>query len=162
DGVTYAQFTKTLHDKGMAALALVDFVGGVNTIDPGMTRTVAQPLGAGHYVLLCFVETAQHVPHVALGMVRDFLVTGHGTNPAPPTSGTVRMYNYGFSLPATFGHGVYKIVNQGNELHEMAVVRVAAGKTAQDVRQWLLSKSPAGPPPFVEVGGPGALTPGRV
>src|SRR4051812_47466 len=133
DGVTLAQFTQALRTNAGAALALVDFVGGPNTVDGGATTTAITRLSAGDYVILCFVAGPDHVPHVAKGMLGSFAVVGRDDDRAPHTKGTVRLYDYGLAMPAGFGHGRYAVENTGDDGHELSIVRVAPGKTADDV-----------------------------
>jgi len=163
DGVTFDQFVAALRQGSGPAMALVDFEGGINTIEPGTTAVSRSKLTAGNYVLLCFVQGADGVPHVAKGMVTSFQVEGasHRTR-TPATKGTVGLHSYGFDLPDGFGHGTYAVTNSADETHEMSILRVAPGKTAQDVRDFLQATTPpAGPPPFTAAGGMGALSPGR-
>jgi uncharacterized cupredoxin-like copper-binding protein len=52
------------------------FLGGVSPIAPGHSNELALDLAPGHYVFLCFVPDAKDgKPHVAHGMVRDFVIT---------------------------------------------------------------------------------------
>ncbi|MGH7604108.1 MAG: hypothetical protein ACRENK_08950 [Gemmatimonadaceae bacterium] len=51
------------------------FLGGVSPISPGQSNELAVNLTRGHYVMLCFVPDAKDgKPHVAHGMVRDFII----------------------------------------------------------------------------------------
>ena len=60
------------------------------------------------------------------------------------------------TLPA--GETVIKVVNNGQEAHEMNLLMLAEGKTVSDVMAYL--SDPQGPPPFVPVGGMNGLNPG--
>ncbi|MGH7604979.1 MAG: hypothetical protein ACRENK_13415 [Gemmatimonadaceae bacterium] len=52
------------------------FLGGVSPLAPGHSNELAVDLAPGHYVMLCFVPDAKDgKPHVAHGMVRDFVVS---------------------------------------------------------------------------------------
>src|SRR6478736_3797533 len=76
---------KTMADFGAAMAAMkkptdplpawVILVGGPNAPNPGAESNASLNLQAGNYVMLCFVDTPDHVPHVAKGMVRPFTVT---------------------------------------------------------------------------------------
>ena len=162
DGVTFAQFaTAFAHGGSGAAMALVDFEGGVNTVDPGTTAVAYSKLTAGNYALLCFVQGPDGLPHAAKGMVMPFQVVGpaHSVR-TPQTKGTVGLSSYKIHLPAGFGHGLYAVTNSADEPHELAIVKVAAGKTPNDVMNFLMETTPSGPPPFSGVGGVAALSPG--
>jgi hypothetical protein len=51
------------------------FLGGVSPIAPGKSNDLSLDLAPGHYVFLCFVPDAKDgKPHVAHGMVRDFVI----------------------------------------------------------------------------------------
>ena len=59
----------------MAGPPPAHFLGGVSPIAPGQANELALTLTPGHYVMLCFVPDAKDgKPHVAHGMVRDFVV----------------------------------------------------------------------------------------
>jgi uncharacterized cupredoxin-like copper-binding protein len=52
------------------------FLGGVSPIAPGRSNEIALDLTPGHYAFLCFVPDAKDgKPHVAHGMVRDFVIS---------------------------------------------------------------------------------------
>ena len=161
DGVTYDQFQAALRQGEGPALALIDFEGGVNTIDPGTTAPAYSKLTAGNYAVLCFVQGADHVPHLAKGMVMPFEVSGPNHKArTPETQGSVGLHNYGFTLPSEFGHGTYAVTNTGDEPHELALLKVAPGKTTDDVMNFLMARTPSGPPPFADAGGVAAVSPG--
>ena len=54
------------------------------------------------------------------------------------------------------GPGTYRVVNDGPQMHELNVLKMAPGKTAEDVLAW--ETTPAGPPPFEAVGGMNAFS----
>jgi uncharacterized cupredoxin-like copper-binding protein len=59
----------------MAGPPPAHFLGGVSPIAPGQENEIALSLTPGHYVMLCFVPDAKDgKPHVAHGMVHDFVV----------------------------------------------------------------------------------------
>jgi uncharacterized cupredoxin-like copper-binding protein len=59
----------------MAGPPPAHFLGGVSPIAPGHSNTLSLDLTPGHYVFLCFVPDAKDgKPHVAHGMVSDFVV----------------------------------------------------------------------------------------
>jgi hypothetical protein len=45
---------------------------------------VEDPMTAGRYVMVCFVETEQGVPHWQLGMLREFTLQAATPTPSPP------------------------------------------------------------------------------
>lgn len=138
----------------------MDLTGGSNAIVPGGFQQSEVVLKAGHYVMLCFVAGADGLPHIARGMVMPFDVTGDATGAtAPSTVGTVQLKEYSVTLPAGFGKGRYEISNSGKEPHELTIVRLADGKTMNDV---MAAFQPGfqGAPPFTSAGGVNAVSPG--
>lgn len=162
NGVTYDQFNGALVHGAGAALSLVDLEGGPNTVDPGATGIAKSALTAGRYVVLCFVQGADGIPHVAKGMVMPIQV--EGTSPAartPQVNGTIGLHSYGFDLPSVMHSGLYAVTNTADEPHELSILRVAPGRTSADVQAYLMSQTPpAGPPPFSDAGGVGGISPG--
>jgi hypothetical protein len=159
DGVTFEQFTAALQQEGEAALRLTSGEGGPGTTDPRGITEVTLDLKPGSYVLACFIAGADGVPHLMKGMLKPIQVTGPAEPAvAPSVQGTFTMKDFAFDIPARLpaGKATYKVVNLGPQMHELNVVKLAAGKTAEDVVAWL--SAPAGPPPFEDVGGINAFS----
>ena len=92
--------------------------------------------------------------------------TSESVETAPTTKGTITLGDFVFEPPAGFdGNGTYAVENQGNEVHELALFKIADGKTLDDVKGFILTPPgtppPAGPPPFTEVGGTVGLSHGQ-
>lgn len=166
DGVTLDQLMANLKNPSTMgkALMMVTFYGGANTIRPGETQEVILNLIAGNYVSICFVTGSDNIPHFAKGMIKTFTVTpapANTTQVAPPTaSATVLLRDFNFVLPSTLPAGktiVVQVTNQGSQPHEIALIKLHAGKTMQDAFNFLVHPTTA--QPFDEVGGMGALQP---
>jgi len=128
DDVTMEAFGGALMQGPEAAFPLVSFTGGPGTADPGGTSQATMNLTAGQYMMLCFIETAEGVPHVALGMIRPFQVAPP-PSPAqtPQADSTVTMRDFSFDSPSIqAGQRTLRVVNEGPQIHEMAVIRAAA------------------------------------
>ena len=142
----------------------VTFVGGPNTPAPGLASEVIVSLEPGSYAVLCFVESADGVPHLAKGMIRGLAVVPTKTSPQmePRADAQMVLDDYGFALtPAlTAGRRTIKVENGGPQPHEVIFIRLRPGKTAADVLAWL--KAEEGPPPGEPYGGTVALQAGRV
>jgi hypothetical protein len=157
--VTPEQFMTALAQGPVEALQLVSLTGGPAAVDPTLTSEVIVDLTPGQYVLVCFVESPDGVPHLAKGMVRLLEVTAPPMAGTPPSAAqTVTMRDFTFEAPATFpiGRTVVRVVNDGPQPHEMAVVRLAQGRALTDVTQFFSVQPgtpPSGPPPFQSVGG---------
>jgi plastocyanin len=74
---------------------------------------------------------------------------------------TVHAKEFSFAAPTTIEAGptIFKLVNDGQQLHHVTVVKLEQGKTIADLEAALKSN---GPPPdwMVAVGGPNAAVPG--
>ena len=154
DGVTMEQLDEAMKKNSNAALGMVNLVGGVGALDPNGSGSVTLKLQEGQYLLLCFIPSADGVPHLAKGMIRPLTVKGAGATAAEPKADvTVNMADFHFTMPAEVkaGKQVWKVNNDGPQPHEIALVRLAEGKTLDDIYAWYAK--PEGPQPFNMVGG---------
>ncbi|MCE7985511.1 MAG: hypothetical protein DYG89_30420 [Caldilinea sp. CFX5] len=158
DGVTLDQFMAALQKGEAEAFPLITFPGGVAPIDPGSSASAVINLPPGNYVLLCFVPAADGLPHLAKGMVAPVTVVESNTKPVEPVAdATVKLIDFSFILPTDIkaGKQIWKVVNEGSQLHEINLMKLADGKTLDDVAAWMAQ--PEGAPPFHNVGGYNAL-----
>jgi uncharacterized cupredoxin-like copper-binding protein len=136
-------------------------VAGVNPPAPGQTAEATLNLAAGNYLLVCFVPSPDGVPHIAKGMSRPLVVAGTAT--AAPLPGDVEIkltdYAFGLSKPLTAGQHVIRVVNDGQQSHEVMVIRLAPGKTAAQVGAWV--EKMEGPPPGEPLSGVAGLGVGQ-
>ncbi len=159
DGVTMQQLDEAMKKDSNAALGMVNLVGGVAALDPNGNGSVTLKLQEGQYLLLCFIPSADGVPHLAKGMVRPLTVKGAGVAATEPSADiTVDMKDFHFTMPAEVkaGKQVWKVVNNGPQPHEIALVRLADGKTLEDIYAWYAK--PEGPQPFSMAGGMQAIS----
>ena len=138
-------------------------VGGPNAADPKAQTSGMVNMQPGLYVLLCFVDTPDHKAHMEKGMVRPLTVVAGTTPSAEPTADlTMTLADYAFTTSGALkgGHHVIKVTNKGPQSHEVAVIRIAPGKTLEDI-----DKSIYGPPgtavPGNALGGIAGLAPGN-
>ncbi len=154
-----------------AVVALFTPMGGPNAAAPlGGTATVTVDLTPGNYVALCFIPSADGTRHYAKGMVQAFTVTkpkGKAKSvPEPRAKATTTLSDFSFAFPPAGvpATGVVAVRNTGTQAHEIAMYRLAAGKTLDDAKAFLLtppgSPPPAGPSPITEAGGMVGLAPG--
>src|SRR5207302_333770 len=70
---------------------------------------------------------------------------------APVAKQTFTLKDFSFEMPDVLpaGSETYKVVNVGYQPHELNVLKLTPGTTAQDVLSW--DQAPAGPPPFESV-----------
>lgn len=128
--------------------------GGPNAVDSGGSSNATLSLTPGNYVMLCFVDVPGGVPHFTKGMFHAFTVTTSTvatTGPVADDSITLAEYAFHFAKPLTTGHHVFAVTNAGVQPHELELVRLAPGKTANDLISWF--SSPKGPPPGNPLGG---------
>jgi hypothetical protein len=164
DGVTMAQFQEALAQGVPAVLQIAALTGGPSVIDPGLSQGVTLDLPPGQYVLLCIIPSADGVPHLAKGMVSPLTVTAPASAAvagAPEADGTVRLLDFSFALPQQIeaGKQVWEIKNDGKQPHELVLIKLAEGKTMNDVAAY--TADPAGAPPFADVGGMQGIMPGH-
>jgi hypothetical protein len=160
DGVTVEQFEEALTQGEGPALGLTKQVGGVGAIAPTMSAHAVLNLPAGNYVILCFIPSpTDGAPHHAKGMIKSLTVQpASETAASEPTADlTVHLMDYTFDLPESLpaGQTTLKVINDGPEPHELNLLRLAEGKTLEDVVQFL--SAPGGPPPFTPIGGMNGL-----
>jgi len=164
DGKTMADVAKALKAQGPPPAWMVDH-GGVNPPHPGGGMASAtQTLEPGNYALLCFIPSADGVPHFAKGMVRPLTVTASsGPDAAAPTADIVmKLADYTFtpSTPLTAGKHTIRIENGATQSHELFLVRLAPGKKMSDLPAWAAKME--GPPPVIPMGGVTAMPPNMV
>ena len=152
-----ALFTSQSPQDNLRALQEATFFGGVETVLPGRSETAIINLTAGNYVV---ANTGSQKP-----LYRSFTVTaGTGAEASIPVATTsVQLKEMKFiGLPAHLpaGQVTFKVTNVGRQAHEMALLRLDAGKTMRDVMVALMSGQTGGPPPWLHpVGGMNTLSP---
>ncbi len=64
-----------------------------------------------------------------------------------------------FALPSDIraGKQTWKVVNEGDQVHEINLMKLADGKTMDDLMAWM--SKPEGPPPFANAGGFNSIDP---
>jgi hypothetical protein len=158
--------------------------GGPGGTPPGGTSSVIQRLEPGEYVWICPIEDESGKPHFGKGEVKPFVVYAAGpespvagsagaeASGAPASDMTVRLTDYGFELgtPVAAGSHMVKVENAGVEPHDLVLMKLAEGRTSEDVRMFLDPErarrdQPAEPPPPFEslgtgAGGIAAIAPG--
>ena len=139
-------------------------VGGVNPPDPGSDTRATLDIKPGTYAVTCVVDVPDHVPHIMKGMIKGLTVvpaTGPSA-PAPASDLTVTAvdFSFAFSAPPTAGHHVIKFVNDGKQPHELEIVRLAPGKTLDDLAKW--GQTYQGDLPGSSLGGAAPMAPGVV
>ena len=144
--------------------AWVHEVGGPNAPDPmGGQANATLEMTPGDYLLLCFVDIPGGVPHVMKGMVKPLKVTAARPvaavrAPAADVTMTLDDYKFTLSRPLRAGTQTIRVENAARQPHEVELVRLAPGKTAQDLMAWMRDQQ--GPPPASAIGGVAGLKSG--
>jgi uncharacterized cupredoxin-like copper-binding protein len=164
-GVTPGQFQSALLQKGLLVMrTLGTIMGGPNVADPGKSSEVILTLSDGQYAVVSPVLGKDGKRDFQKGMIASFTVTGSApTGQAATLTATAQITMKSFSysaVPATIPAGTVtlQVMNVGQEPYEFDVVKLAPGKTAQDVKAFLTH--PSGPPPYVDIGGMCSISPG--
>ena len=137
-------------------------VGGPNAANPGDTITVSQNLIPGNYVWICFVDMPGGVPHYKEGMFLPLtVVQAPGASAPAPTADinvSLRSFAFDFSAPLTAGRHTFMVTTADTsaQSHELVMVRLAPGKTGQDLLNYI--QKPDGPPPGRPIAGVSDVT----
>jgi len=127
--------------------------GGPNAPDPGGSTSALVNLEPGIYALICVIPDAQGTPHLQHGMLKTLtVIAASGATVAEPTADlTVDLADFSFDVSGslTAGERVIRFVNKGKQVHEAFLVKLEAGKTAEDY----LNTPPGTPPPGISLGG---------
>jgi hypothetical protein len=114
--------------------------GGPGGAAPGDTSNVTQFLEPGSYVWICPVEDSAGTPHFSKGEFTTFVVRTSSADPAPvaPPAPTLSIrlmdYAFAFDAPPTAGHHTIRVQNTGGQGHDLVILKLAPGKTLDDVR----------------------------
>jgi len=167
-GTTPAQVTAALQDEQnpQGIFKIITAAGGVNATPGGKDNEAYANLTPGSYYVLSFGGDENSPPDFAQGMLKAFTVkTGTAPEVTPPkTSGKVTLADYNFlgvdSLKA--GTTTLEVLNGGPQTHEIYVVKLNNGYTADQLKTDMAAEAnggtpPAGAPPIDDAGGIGAL-----
>ncbi len=160
EGKTFDDFMAALKAGGPPP-KWVTMEGGPNPSELGDTSTTTVMLEPGNYGMICFIPGPDGVPHVAKGMVQPLKVTGAGAAGTEPAADVVmKLVDYDFELskPLTAGRHTIRIENGGPQEHEVAIVKLDAGKGPMDFARW--GEKQVGTAPGTLHGGVSGIMPG--
>ncbi len=136
--------------------------GGPDAAEPGDSSNATMYLEPGSYGWYDPMDGEDRVPYVfGKGMARPLTVVSSGGETsqqgAPEPTVTITLVDYAFRLsaPLTAAPHVIRVENRGLEPHEAALLKLASGKTMDDLQAWLSDAE--GPPPAKILGGVSAL-----
>jgi hypothetical protein len=168
DGTSADQFTQALLSPAGegAVIPLADPAGGPNAISGNTPATTYVKLDPGAtYMVICAIPAPDGKPHYAHGMIGHFSVAETpGTATQPAAASTITLTNFKFGVPDSVDWTKpIDVANQGTQPHELVIVGAAPDKALDDVKAALQAPpgtAPAGPPPYVFLGGVAAIAPG--
>ncbi len=164
EGKTFQDFKAARGPQDLPALATPS--GGTTSVLPGQRRRFVNDFAPGNYVAFSTSSGPDGVSDVVRGMAKPVTVLP-GTQPAkasePAANLTVTISDAApIPIPATITAGpqTWKIAVAGTTLHELTIVRLAPGKTVQDVIAFL-NAGRRGSSPGDPVAGMQLLPPGQ-
>jgi plastocyanin len=161
-GHTVAELMELAKTAGEPIPAWAKFVGGPNVHAPGAHSEATMVLEPGEYALVCFIPSADGVPHIAKGMVKPLTVVPATPNSVVGTADvtmTLRDYAFETTPEITAGKRTVEVVNAAAQPHEVVLMRLEPGKTPQDLLAWVQTQQ--GPPPALPMGGTSFLSQGE-
>ncbi len=124
--------------------AWVKRFGGPGGAAPGDSSNVTEYLEPGSYVWVCPVEDSAGTPHFSKGEFTTFVVRAASANSgvqasAPVASAVIRLMDFTFALdaPIKAGHHTVRVENGGMQPHDLVMMKLAPGKTLDEVRRFL-------------------------
>jgi hypothetical protein len=145
EGVTFEALQEAFQKDPGAALGMIQMGGGVTGAMPGGSAKATVDLKAGTYAV------------VVGGQFKKLVVTPRqGEAPeAPQAAVKIGLKDFAFEMPDTIkaGEQVWGFQNNGKQPHEFIIVKLAPGKTIEDVKTALTSQDQSAPPPFEMFGG---------
>ena len=129
-------------------------MGGPNSPAPGGTSEVTLDLPEGEYAMVCVIPAADKIPHLAKGMYVPLTVTRSTASAAAPIADVEMVlddYTFKLSKEITAGKHTIRVVNAAAQPHEVFIAKLAPGKNAGDLLEWIAK--PQGPPPGMPAGG---------
>jgi plastocyanin len=120
--------------------------GGVGEVAPGGSSTSTISLDEGTYAYFC---TLGDPSHYTAGMLGEVTVKGTAnTDALPQTTAEVDASEYKFDVNGLkAGENTLTFANKGSQFHHLIAVPLNEGATLDDVKTFLGSDNPTGPPP---------------
>jgi len=154
DDVTIEQFEAAFQENPFGSLPLTVQMGGPDLV-PGTRSENVFRLEPGSYVL---VDNWTQPPRM-----QPFVVTANDEvdDPIPTATVLVEMREHEFIMPATIQSGPqwWAFQNTGESLHLAGVIKLAEGKTLDDIAAWLDTED--GPQPWEDFAFWNVMSPGQ-
>jgi hypothetical protein len=181
DGSTLEEWQEALTQPDPGQIFAVSQSLGGPEVGPGGRVSVIAELLPGQYEVICVIPEADGTPHYLMGMHAPLEVTEPaGEAPAPEANLTVELVDFAFEISEmaiAAGPQRWEVPNVGEQIHEMVILQLEPGTTADDLQAALQAMDPAaaattpgaapaspaamtGPPPFFAIGGVAPMNPG--
>ncbi|MGH7517802.1 MAG: hypothetical protein ACREOC_10065 [Gemmatimonadales bacterium] len=163
EGKTFEDLAEAIKKPGPPP-SWAHFDGGMMIGDPVKGSNITMNLTPGKHALICFVPSTDGMPHFAKGMIVPIEVTGPAVEAAEPQADIVlRLKDYDFELstPLTPGEHVIRVETVPGQPHELVVVRLGDGVSAEQVVAWEMGGRKGELPSFTFVGGVAPMEGGR-
>jgi hypothetical protein len=136
-------------------------VGGVPVLSPGEELTLTRELPPATYVFLCFLPAPSGEPHVSLGMLKSFELTGDSGSKLPEPDAVITANGAGYDMP-TFeaGQQTIKLRNADDREREFFLIALSPGKSLQDLESFFEKGENKGEPPATFHGAMQTIPPG--
>lgn len=136
EGKSPADLVAIIQEAGGTIPQWAKLMGGPNGVGAGGDAEATLYLEPGSYVLICAIPSSNQRPHAALGMQKALRVTGH--MPSPPdfhANFHMAMFDYEFVVVQNLhgGQHTFYVINRGSQPHQVSLVRLDPGASAEDV-----------------------------
>lgn len=123
-------------------------VGGVPLLSSGEELGLTRELDPATYVFLCFLPSPEGEPHVALGMLKSFELTGNSDSDLPKPDAIVTADNSGYDVSTLeAGKQTIELRNADDREREFFLVALEPGKTLDDLDRFFEQGEATGTPP---------------
>jgi hypothetical protein len=128
-------------------------VGGVPILSPGQRLDLTRRLAPANYVFLCFIPSPKGVPHVNLGMLKEFRLSGDSGRDLPEPDATITARKGTYSVPPLeAGEQTIELRNADTKEREFFLFRLKPGKSLADVGSFFESGEAKTTPPATFLG----------
>ena len=163
EGRTVQDYIDHVAAGGSEVAPWATLVGGPNVPTPGGHSEATLNLEPGTYAIVCVIPSADGVMHVMKGMIKPLVVLPAQSPPAEAPAADVRMvlrdYSYEITPEISAGRHTILVENAAAQPHEVVVMKLAPGKTAQDLLGWMATHQ--GTPPATPLGGTTMMSSGE-
>jgi hypothetical protein len=136
--------------------------GGIAPVVPNDSSDLTLTLPPGRYAIFCTYPGSDGQPHLMKGMVGEISVGGEPSahaDSADDARVTLRGHRFELSGTLRSGRQRVRVENTDSELHQVLVIRLPNGVTAEQEMAWFRSGS-SGPRPGLPHGGILQIPPG--